>query len=133
MLLFNLSQPLIRNFRFGPLTRASYAPPALNTTNSPPEHAPARSAELRRLAFPPSDLPLLLPRNRFLRLCSDAPPSAPDFATAIGVLTRWHRQRLQRYLRSERTTFCERHTGQKTSFPNAIPRMHFLISISDGT
>jgi len=36
--------------------------------------------------FYSSDEPLFLPRNRFLRHCSDPPPSAPDFATAIGVL-----------------------------------------------
>src|ERR1700674_432290 len=34
---------LDRNFRFGPLSRALYAPPTLDTTNWPPEHAPARS------------------------------------------------------------------------------------------
>jgi len=34
----------------------------------------------------------LLPRNRVLRHCSDPPPSAPDFATAIVVLPARHRQ-----------------------------------------
>src|SRR6266849_10914947 len=42
--------------------------------------------------FCPSDGPRLLPRNRFLRHCSDPPPSALDFATAIGVLAAQHRQ-----------------------------------------
>src|SRR5713226_6793695 len=37
-----------RNLRFGPLARASYASPALDTTNLPPEQAPARSVGFRR-------------------------------------------------------------------------------------
>lgn len=41
----------VRNFRFGPLARTSYASPALDTTSFPSEQAPARSAELRRLVF----------------------------------------------------------------------------------
>jgi len=32
----------------------------------------------------------LLACNRFLRLCSDPPPSAPDFATAVGELAARH-------------------------------------------
>src|SRR6266849_3009955 len=44
--------------------------------------------------FCPSDGPRLLPRNRFLRHCSNPPPSAPDFATAIGVLPARQRQRI---------------------------------------
>ena len=35
----------------------------------------------------------MLPRNRSLKHCSDPPPSAPDFATAIAVLPARHRQR----------------------------------------
>src|SRR5579864_5550221 len=35
---------IIRDFRFGPLTRPSYAPPALDTTNLPPEQPPVRWA-----------------------------------------------------------------------------------------
>ena len=35
----------------------------------------------------PYDEPRLMPRNRFLRHCADLPPSAPDFVTAMGVLT----------------------------------------------
>ena len=35
----------------------------------------------------PYDEPRLTPRNRFLRHCADLPPSAPDFVTAMGVLT----------------------------------------------
>src|SRR5450759_5362586 len=41
----------IPNFRFGPPACASYAPPALETTNLPPEQVPARSAGFRRLVF----------------------------------------------------------------------------------
>jgi hypothetical protein len=44
----------------------------------------------------PSDEPRLLSRSLFLRHCSDPPPSASDFATAIGVLPRWHRQHTDR-------------------------------------
>src|SRR6266851_7828943 len=44
--------------------------------------------------FCPSDEPRLLPRNRFLRHCSDPPPSAPDFATAFGMLPARQRQRI---------------------------------------
>ena len=36
--------------------------------------------------FCPSNESRLLARSRFLRLCSDPPGSAPDFATAVGVL-----------------------------------------------
>ena len=43
--------------------------------------------------FLPSDEPRLPPRNRFLRHSPTLPPSAPDFATAIGVLPARHRQR----------------------------------------
>ena len=36
--------------------------------------------------FCPSNESRLLARTRFPRLCSDPPGSAPDFATAVGVL-----------------------------------------------
>jgi hypothetical protein len=35
----------------------------------------------------------MLSRNRFLRHYADPPRSAPDFITAIRMLTRWRRQR----------------------------------------
>src|ERR1700730_423785 len=55
--------------------------------------APSEALACRRLVLCPSEAPRLLPRNRFLRHCADLPPSAPEFVTAMGVLTRWHRQR----------------------------------------
>ena len=39
---------LSRNFRFGPLTRKSYASPGLGTTNLPLEQVPKNIARLRR-------------------------------------------------------------------------------------
>src|SRR5271157_5520057 len=42
---------LSRDFRFGALTRASHASPALNATNLPPERTSARSTVFRRLVF----------------------------------------------------------------------------------
>src|SRR5947209_7241918 len=39
-----------QNFRFGLLSRASYASPAVDTTNLPPEQAPARLAGFGRPA-----------------------------------------------------------------------------------
>ena len=51
---------------------------------------PARSPGARRLVFARLTSPRLRPRNRFLRHCSDPPPSAPDFATAIRVLPARH-------------------------------------------
>jgi hypothetical protein len=36
---------LFPNFQFGPLIRASYASPALDTTNLPPEQVPLRCSD----------------------------------------------------------------------------------------
>ena len=54
---------------------------------------PSEISGVQTVRFCPSDEPRLLPRNRFLRHYSDPPPSAPDFAAAIGVLPARHRQR----------------------------------------
>jgi hypothetical protein len=55
--------------------------------------APSQASARRRLVLCPPEAPRLLPRDRFLRHCANLPPSAPDFVTAMGVLTQWHRQR----------------------------------------
>ena len=81
---------LSRNFRFGPLTDASHASPALGTTNFPPEQAPARSAVFRRLVFArltglaccrvidfSDTAPTLLPRLQILQPQSECYPLGP--------------------------------------------------------
>lgn len=60
------------NFRFGPLSRASYAPPALDTTNLQPEQPQRDQRCSRRLVFCPPAEPRLLPHNRVVRHCSDS-------------------------------------------------------------
>ena len=45
------NEDIHRNFRFGLQARASYAPPALNTSEFPLERAPARSTALRWPVF----------------------------------------------------------------------------------
>lgn len=90
--------PFARSSRFGPLTRASYASPALDTTNLPPEQAPARSAGFRRLVFArltspacrhsndfSDTAPTLLPRPQILQpqsVCYPLKPSRPAARTA---------------------------------------------------
>jgi hypothetical protein len=59
----------------------------------PREQAPVRASGFGRSRFCPSDEPHLLPRNRFLRHCSDLPPLAPAFATTFGVLAARTRKR----------------------------------------
>jgi hypothetical protein len=77
---------LTENYRFGSLPRAEYAPPALDTRNFPPEQAGPREDSGVPTAHSCRDEPHLLPHNHLFGHCSVPPPSAPDFATAIGVL-----------------------------------------------
>jgi hypothetical protein len=67
----------------------------------------------RRLVLCPSEAPHLLPRNRFLRHYADLPPSAPDFVTAMGVLTRWHRQRRNPLQHAPKQTPVQMSLGQQ--------------------
>ncbi len=52
-----------RNFRFGPITRASYASPVLDATSLPPEQTPSRPRRSEAFLLS-SDAPRLLPRRR---------------------------------------------------------------------
>jgi len=81
-----------RDFRFGSLSRASYAPPTLDTTNLSPEQGPPRSRGSVGSFFVRLRGARLLSRNRFLRHRSDLPPSASDFATEIAGLPARHWQ-----------------------------------------
>ena len=78
-------------FRFGFLARASKATPDVDTTNLRPYPAPRDHRGFDNSFFS-CDEARLLPRNRFLRHCSDPLPSIADFATAIRVLSARHRQ-----------------------------------------
>lgn len=81
------------DFRFGPLARAHRTVLLPSTQpNLSLEQAPAKIAGPHG-SFWPSDEPRLLPCTRFLRYLSGPPAWAPHFATAIGVLPVWHRQR----------------------------------------
>src|SRR5260370_3619763 len=76
-----------QNFRFGPLTRASYASPALDATNLPPEQAPIEiigvpSARLCRLTSS-----ACRHANAFTDTAPTLLPRPPDFPTAIVVLS----------------------------------------------
>ena len=55
----------------------AFPAPALDTTNLPPEQAPARSRGSDGASLP-SDEPRLLPRDRFLRHCSDPGVQLPS-------------------------------------------------------
>ncbi len=95
-----LTMDSTRNFRFGLQTRASYASPALDTTNLPPERAPVRSAAFRRLVFARLTSPaccrvidsqtLLRPSSLGPRFCNRnrsatrSAPAAPRSAAASG-------------------------------------------------
>ena len=74
-----------RDFRFEPFARVHRTPLLPSTQrNLSLKQAPAKISGSDG-SFCPSAEDRLLPRNRFLRHCSDLSPSAPDFATAIGV------------------------------------------------
>ena len=81
-----------RNFRFGFQTRASYASPALGHNELATRASPSEINGVPTARFCPSDESRFPPRNRFSDTAPILTRSAADFATAIVVLTRWHRQ-----------------------------------------
>jgi hypothetical protein len=88
-----LKADLNRDFRFGPLSRASYASPALDNNEFATRAGPNEISSVSSGWFSPSDKPRLLLCNHFLRHCSDSPSSAPEFATAIAMLAARDQQR----------------------------------------
>lgn len=81
-----------RNFRFGPLTRASYASPALDTTNLPPEQAPSEISGVPTVGLCRLTSPACRHANDFSDTAPTLLPRPQIFATAIGVLPARHRQ-----------------------------------------
>jgi hypothetical protein len=88
-----LKADLNRDFRFGPLSRASYASPALDNNEFATRAGPNEISSVSSGWFSPSDKARLLLCNHFLRHWSDSPSSAPEFATAIAMLAARDQQR----------------------------------------
>ena len=71
------ANPNCPKFPFTPLARTSYASPARDTTNWPPEQARQDQRGSDARCCPSEERSLL--HNRFLRRCSERLPLAPRF------------------------------------------------------
>lgn len=87
--------------------------PPPDTTNVAPEQVPSYQRVPTARSWHLTD-PHLLPRDRFLRHCSDPTFPAPDFATAIGVVPA---------RRSAQIRCSIRRRGPRSASDNQQPRL----------